>query len=197
MRIASRALVTIFLLSLVGCGYAFRGGGTALPPQIKNIYIPIAENNSAEPGLSTVVTEALRDEFERYGVVNVVEELKDADAVLRSRIISVRRTTSSVTSHTDIGLQFDTVLTIAAELKNVTGPTIWRDPSIVVSQEFGSTSDVVVTSSSDFASNTLGAGDLAQLGNREISRGQEEQALQNLAEDAAKKIYTAAVAPDF
>lgn len=193
-----RSVVLTSLCALLSsCGYTFQGSGSILPPDVKRISIPLVENNSTEPGLATVVTEALRDRFERFGVLVVVDELGDADAVLKATILSVKRDTHSVTSRTDTALQFNTSLSISGELRRVTGPILWRNPRLVVTKPFGATSGVVVTSSSDFAGGSLGSSDLGALDNREVSRGQEQEAFAALADDAAKKIYDEAVTPDF
>jgi outer membrane lipopolysaccharide assembly protein LptE/RlpB len=190
-------LILLSCLALSACGYTFQGGGSVLPPDIKVIAIPMVQNASTESSLTTTVTEALRDRFERYGVVTVVEDLGEADAILKARIVKVTRNQRTSTSRTDTELQLDTVLTLAAELRRVTGPVLWRDNNISVSKAFGTTSDVVVTTSPDFASGTLGAADLGALNSREVSRGQEQDALRTLADEAARQIYDSAVAPDF
>ncbi|MBX7145597.1 MAG: hypothetical protein K1X79_14190 [Oligoflexia bacterium] len=192
-----RSLLLTLMGILSGCGYTFQGGGSVLPSDIKRISIPQVQNNTTESGLSSVMTEALRDQFERFGVLTVVDDASEADAVLRAKIVRVNRESRTGTSRTDTALQFDTVLTIAAELQKVSGAMLWRDNSISVSRAFGTTSGSVVTSSSDFASGGLSASDLGALENREIARGQEQEALQMLAEQAARQVYDEAVAPDF
>ena len=159
--------------------------------------MPIVENQSTEPGLAIVFTEALRDEFERFGVLQIVESIKDADAVLNATILRVKQETQTVTASEETALQLSTVMTISSELRRVSGPMLWSNDRLQVSKTFGTSSDVVVTSSADFAGSNLGASDLAALDTREISRGQEREALTDLSEQAAKKIYNEAVAPDF
>jgi len=66
-----------------------------------------------------------------------------------------------------------------------------------ISKTVGADKGSVVTSSADFASGTSGAQDLANLSDREIFRGQEQSALEGLAEQAAASIYEDAVIPDF
>jgi hypothetical protein len=86
---------------------------------------------------------------------------------------------------------------ITGELRRVTGPVLWRDNQIRVSQTFGSDSSVVVTSSVAFAGGSISAGDLNNLSSREISRGQEASALSSLSEQASRMMYDKAIAPDF
>jgi len=191
------AIAAAVLVGLTGCGYTFSGGGSVLPPDVKKVAIPLVDNSSTETGLSTVVTEALRDQFERFGVLTVVEESGDADAVLNARILRVQRATSAVAAQSDSQLQRDTTMTMAAELRRTDGPVLWRTTKLVVTKPVATSSDVVVTSSVDFAGGTIGAADLRGLDSREVSRGQDQEALASLAEQAARMIYDQAVAPDF
>ena len=189
--------LVVLLLCLVGCGYTLQGGGSVLPPDVRRIYIPTAENSTAEAGLTLTVTEALRDEFERYGVITVVDDAAQADAILKSRIVSVKRDTRTVTSTTDTALQLDSLLTISAELRRVNGQLLWANRNISSSKSYGTTSGVVVTNSADFAAGSISSSDLGSLNSREISRGQEQMVFESLAADIAKTAYTEAVLPDF
>lgn len=182
---------------LSSCGYTFRGSGSALPPDVKKIYIPRVDNNSTKLGLANVVTEAIKDEFDSYGSISVVDSQSEADAVLKVRIVDVKETTSAVRSNTNTALQMQTTMSLTAELRRVTGPVLWRDNQIRVTQTFGADSSVVVTSSAAFAAGSISASDLSGLSSREISRGQEAGALNALAEDAARQMYDKAIAPDF
>jgi len=197
MRVIS-FLAAMFVSAVsVGCGYTFRGSESALPPDVKNIYIPQVENNSTKLGLATIVTEAIRDEFDSYGTVAVVDTQSEADAVLKVRILNVKDSTGATRSGTNTALQMQTTMTLAGELRRVTGPVLWRDSAIQATQSFGADSSVVVTSSLDFAGGPSGAGDLAGLSGREVSRGQEATALNTLASNVARQLYDKAVAPDF
>lgn len=144
-----------------------------------------------------MLTEALRDEFERYGVLTVVEGNEQADAVLRSKITSVKRETRTVTSNTDTALQLTTVMRVAAELKRKNGTSLWRNKAVVVSKAFGTDQSAVVTTSAEFAGGSIGSSTLSSLDNRELSRGQEQQAFEDLSEQVARRIYSEAVLPEF
>jgi outer membrane lipopolysaccharide assembly protein LptE/RlpB len=192
-----RAFAVAILVLVSGCGYTFRGTGTVLPADVRKIYIPLVENNSTELGLSDTVTEALREQFDSYGVVTVVDKQSEADAVLRVTVTQVKRSTRSVTSATNAALQLDTKMSLGAELRRVTGAVLWRDNDVSVSKSFGGDSRVVVTSSADFATQSLGAGNITNLDPREVTRGQEQEVLRLLAEDAARQVYDQSVAPDF
>ena len=195
LLIALTALISLF--SLIGCGYTFQGSGSILPPDVKRIYIPLVENNSTESSLTTVLTEALRDRFDRFGAVVVVEDQGSADAVLNAKIVQIKKGTSTSTSKTDYTTQQDATLTVSAELRRVTGPILWKAAKMSVSQNFGTTANSVLTSSTGFAGGTISASELANLDTVEISRGQESEVLAQMAEQLAQQIYDQAVAPDF
>ena len=197
MRLISKLLAAALLLTLCSCGYTFQGGGSDLPPDIKRIAIPFAQNDSTEPGLSTVVTEALRDQFDKYGVITVVDENENPDAILTVKILSVQRQTGTITATTQSALQLDTVLTLSAELKRPNNQLLWHNPKLKISKSVSADKSSVVTSSAAFASGSLGASDLAKLNDNEVLRGQQQTALEDLADQAASKIYDDAVTPDF
>ena len=88
------AFFVVGLISILclfgGCGYTFHGGGSVLPPDVTKVMIPMVENNSTEPGLGAIVTEALRDQFERFGALSVVDSYGEADAVLDAKILEIK-----------------------------------------------------------------------------------------------------------
>ncbi len=184
------------IVTLAGCGYALQGGGTVLPPDVKNIYIPKVENESTELGLSNLVTDALRDQFDSYGAVTVVDKQSQADAVLNVRVISLVQSVDTVSS-TNTTNQMDSTMVLSGELRRTTGKVLWRDPQIRVSKNFATNANTVVTSSPDFASGSIATSDLSGLNQRELARGQQQQALLSMTTDAARMIYDKSVVPDF
>lgn len=194
-------LLGAFMLHMVflitGCGYQFRGSESALPPDVRTVYIPRVTNESTEAQVDTLLTEALRDEFERYGVLTVVERASEADATLDTTIQSVVQERGATTSNTDIALQMFTVMTVESELRRRNGTLLWKGDNLRVSKSFGAQSGVVVTSSADFASGSMGSADFSNLSDREVSRGQEQQALEDISVEVAQRIYSESVIPEF
>ena len=187
----------IVLLTQLGCGYAFQGSGSVLPQDVKKIYVPLVENNTPEAGLDRVITEALQDQFERFGTFYVVDNINDADAVLKVRVLSIQRNNRTTSSGTDAALQVQSVLNLSGELRRVSGPILWANPLISQTASYGAVSGAVVSNSADFAGGSLGSGSLSSLNSREVSRSQEGEVLENLAEQAARAIYQEAVLPEF
>jgi hypothetical protein len=163
---------------------------------VQTVSIRVAQNDTTEPGLGLKLTEKLISRFERYGVVKVVQTRDEADAELITRVISVNTTTRDVTSD-DIALEQDLTMTISAELRRRNGQVLYRNPGLTTTESFAGTSDVVVTSGSDFQQGGIAAGSLGSLGSREVSRGQQDQVLEELLEETARRLYLDAVAAEF
>lgn len=191
-----RAALSLAILVASGCGYTLQGSGTVLPPDVKNIYIPEVENDSTELGLADIVTDALRDQFDSYGAVTVVDKQSQADAVLKVRVVSLVQSTDTVTAN-NTASQMDSTMVLAGELRRVTGKVLWRDNQVRVTKSFATNASTVVTTSPDFASGSISSQDLAGLTQRELARGQQAQALLTMSSDAARMIYDKSVAPDF
>jgi hypothetical protein len=117
--------------------------------------------------------------------------------VFNANIVRIDTQARSVTGSTDIELELDMVMIVSAELSRDTGQLLWRNPFFTVTESFASTSDTVVTSSADFAAGGISADSLAGLDSREVSRGQAQEVLDELLDEAALKLYLSAVAADF
>lgn len=196
-----RKVAIVFLcylgIGFGGCGYTFAGSTTSLPKGVERIYVPIVQNDSTETSLTSLMTEAIRDRLGRYGVVEVVESLSEADAVLEVRVVKVKKSTAASDSTTDTALQQSFAVTLFGELKKSDGEVLWRDPGLVVSKSFAVSTSTVVASSPTFALGNLTSNQLGNLNARELSRGQEYSALVQVSEVAARNIYDAAIAADF
>lgn len=193
-------LITVLLLSnlsLSGCGYRLIGSGTVLPPDVKKVAILPVDNQTAETGLSNELTEAIRSNFERFGVIEVVDDPKEADAVLRTKVVKLETRVRSVTGQSDVAVDYDLVMTLSGELKKRNGQILWRNNNLRASESFASTSGVVVTSSSDFASGGVSSGTLGTLDSREVARGQQREALTTVIDEISRLLYLDAVAPGF
>lgn len=196
LLLTSTALL-ISAFSLCSCGYTFQGSGSVLPPNVKKIYIPTVENNTPETSITNLLTEAIQDRFERFGVVTIVSSQEEADATLKIKVVKVRRGTASSTSRTDQNIQQDTSITIRGDLKMNGGKNLWNSAGMSSSKTTANDANAVVTSSSSFTSGSFATGALGALNQRELARGQEQEAISNICDDLAQRIYDEAVAPEF
>jgi outer membrane lipopolysaccharide assembly protein LptE/RlpB len=192
-----KLLFVVLCSVLLACGYSFQGGGSVLPPEVQRIYVPDVVNRSSDPLIGKLLTEALRERFERYGVVQVVDSEGQSDAILRVRVQQIRSSSRSSTAAGDVAQQLSVNVTVAGELQQNSGVVLWKNPLMTVSRSFGNTSGAVVTSSAEFAASGLGSSDVGALNQRELSRSQQSLALEQIANDVAQRVYDEAVAPDF
>lgn len=79
--------VLTFVLLFPGCGYHLVGYGSALPPHIRTIAIPVFQNSSPEPNIHRDVTDAIRQIFIMDGRLKLVG-INKADLILRGTLIN-------------------------------------------------------------------------------------------------------------
>ena len=72
-----------------GCSYKQVKYGQALG-DARQVSIQTLANDSDEPGIEMMVSEALRREFLRRGAVSLVADAQDADLVLSGRVLRIR-----------------------------------------------------------------------------------------------------------
>ncbi|HMO02127.1 MAG TPA: LPS assembly lipoprotein LptE [Oligoflexia bacterium] len=190
-------IVILSALCLTACGYSLQGAGTSLPPDVKNIYIERVENNTIESQLTRFLEDSLRDRFERFGTVVVVDNLDQADAVLYTRILKLERQIDTVRSVNTAADNEQISVTVSGELKRPNGSLLWREPAFPMRARFGTQAVSVVGSSASFASSNLDLAALGALNQREVARSQEQEALRGITDSVAQYIYDQAIAKDF
>lgn len=188
--------ILILLLSLSSCGYGFSGGGSTLPDDVKKVAVAVVENETTVPQVGLILTEAIRAQFERFQIVEVVDREFEADAVLRAKITEIDTRVRGVSGATDIELETELMMNVEAELVRRSGQLLWKG-KIQVLRDFASAGSAVVTSSAGFAQGGISAGTLGTLGSKELLRGEQQVALEAMVEEAAYKIYFESVASDF
>ena len=196
MRIFS-TLVFALAVALSGCGYGFQGSSSSLPDDIETVFVEPVQNNTTYAGIHIELRDTIRDNFERFRALEVVDRKGQADAIVNAKILSLDTRVQTVTGETDIELSREVTLRLFASLRRSNGAVLWQNPSIEVSEPVPSTSDLVVTSSSDFAQAGIDAGTLSTLSTREVERGAAQAAFSDLADEAARQLYLGAVGSDF
>ena len=77
--------ILIFVLPISSCGYHLAGYGSALPPHLRTIAIPVFKNSSSEPNIHRDATDEVRRAFITDGRLTVVGTRK-ADMILRGTL---------------------------------------------------------------------------------------------------------------
>lgn len=78
----------VFFIATASCGYRFGYGDKALPEGVKNIFIPIFDNETYQTGVEVDFTNALIAEIHDSKIARVVTQ-KNAEATLKGRVIRV------------------------------------------------------------------------------------------------------------
>ncbi len=82
-------LVPLSLVTaLLGCWY-YSTSGSTLPPHIKTVAVPLAENETLEYGIEATLTDAVIAAFVSDNTLRVVEK-KAADSLIKVKVIDVK-----------------------------------------------------------------------------------------------------------
>lgn len=178
----------------LGCGYHFPGGASELPGGGRRLQVARFENRTQTPGVENEVMEGLLLEFARRGQFQVVREQSEADLVLEGAVSSLE-TRPVAFSRSDETLQYETIMTISASLRDPrSNAIVWRISSLRETDSYGAVSQTVVASSSAFLSQSnLNANDLNQLTDVQLSESQRREALERVVENVSRDLYNAIV----
>ncbi|MFM8409875.1 MAG: LPS assembly lipoprotein LptE [Alphaproteobacteria bacterium] len=192
---AVRAAAAATLAALLAaCGYHFPGEASSLPGGGRRVVVTRFENRTQTPGVENEVMEAILLEFARRGQFQVVRDQADADLVLEGSVSSLE-TRPVAFSRNDETLQYETIMTISASLRDPRSNSIvWRISSLRETDSYGAVSQTVVASSSAFLSQSnLNANDLNQLTDVQLSESQRREALERVTENVSRDLYNAIV----
>lgn len=133
------ALLAVLLASGAGCsGYRFVRTSEGLGP-VRRVAIQTLYNNSYEPGLDVLVTDALRREFQRRGGATLVSDPAQADLVLAGSVLELRTTARSFSSIA-FALEYQVQMQIALVATRADGSAIAVDPNALYEWELYLTS---------------------------------------------------------
>ena len=137
------AIWVLTSLALSGCGYSFVRYGAGLG-DVRRIAIHGITNDSFEPGVETLVSEALSEEFMRRGALRLVDTTETADLVITGSVKSVEvrgRSFSSIL----FALEYEVRMQLALSLKRRDGTEVAIDPNALIeSERYLASSDIEV-----------------------------------------------------
>ena len=137
-------LIVLVSLSLSGCGYSFVRYGSGLG-DVRRVAIRGLSNDSFEPGVETLVSEALAREFLRRGALRLVDTPETADLVIGGAVKSIevrRRSFSSIL----FALEYEVRMELALTLARRDGTPVAIDANALAeSERYLASSDLEVT----------------------------------------------------
>lgn len=103
-----RALAWVILAGtaitgLTGCGYTLVGRASNIPEDIRQVYVEPMENGTARLQVEQILTQAILDELVTRRRFEVINEINDADAILKGKVLdfAVRPLTFDATGLAD------------------------------------------------------------------------------------------------
>jgi hypothetical protein len=141
-----RSVWLVLALSLVlsGCGYSVVRYGAGLG-DVRRVAIRGLSNDSFEPGVETLVSDALAREFLRRGALRLVDTPETADLVISGAVKSVRVRRRSFSSIL-FALEYEVRMELALSLARRDGTPVAIDPNALAeSERYLASSDLEVT----------------------------------------------------
>jgi hypothetical protein len=185
-------LTVIFLLLAAGCGYSFSGIGEGFPEGVRTVFIERFVNRSRDVTIDWEITTALRSEFHRQRLLQVVDRIDEADAILSGVVRSVETRVVAV-NRNDEALQLETALVVDMSLRRRSpDEVLWRTESAKLTETHAASRGAVVTTSSEFKRGTLNPGDLREFTDIQptetLSRETRERLVEGFAHDLHQRV---------
>jgi hypothetical protein len=120
-------------LLVSSCGYRLVRYRNAIG-DVRRVAIQTLDNESREPGIDLVVTDALVREFLRRGALDVVEDPSVADLVIGGRVLPVHTAGRSFSSVL-LSLEYQVTLTLDLTVQRRDGTLVPVDPTALTESE--------------------------------------------------------------
>ena len=142
-----RILVALAGVSLLfvaaGCGYRLGTGSLGSSALSGNIAVPLFENQSHEPRLENMFTEAFRERIQAVPGVSLSPR-READVLLQGKILSVEWHTMAV-NEDFFAMQYRLRVVLALSLvRSRDGEVLWRDEGMQGESSFYASSDALL-----------------------------------------------------
>lgn len=179
----------VLIAAASGCGYRLVGEGSLLPKDAKTVYIEPFINRARDVGLDKELTTALRSEFYRRGLLQVVDQSERADVIVSGVLRSLDTSVASVNRRDEV-LQYESVLGLDVTLRRREPDEIlWRGQGLRLSEIHGGSRAAVVTTSSEFRTGTLNASDVRRMTDIQLTEVEKREMRGRLVERFAKELH--------
>ena len=123
-----RFLAIIFMVLVLGCGYQMVGKKTHVPSGLTSVAIPTFVNQTFEPGIEVLFTQAFLKGFIQDRRAKVVDR-KEADSVLEGMIKSLEISSVSY-DRSNLALEYQINVVMDLILKKRSGEILWREKDL-------------------------------------------------------------------
>jgi outer membrane lipopolysaccharide assembly protein LptE/RlpB len=118
------------------CGYRLRGTGTALPPNIRTVSVPMFKNQTTRFELDVKLTRAVVNELVARGKVAISADPAAADAVLEGEITGFRAAPIGFSGANQADKYNITVTAKVALVDRASAKPLFSNPAFVYQQEY-------------------------------------------------------------
>ena len=170
MRVGITVLCLLGVLLTNGCGYRLAVPANPLLDDIDTVAIAYLRNDTFEPGIESLFTAALVDEFVASRRLAVVAE-DQADAVLRGAVRMLRDDTAVYTRHTK-SLEYRVTVSLDLELVAcASGAVLWQRHQLIHDEDYLVEDSIAITESNKRAALATLAADVAERVHDSILQG--------------------------
>lgn len=131
---ARRAVPLLLILGAglsASCGYHLVGTSSAIPPNVRRLYIPAFVNRTGQPELEQRLSDMVNREFVNRGQLKLVAQASQADAVLKGEITNFGMFPLTLDQQ-GRAAEYQVSITIKVALTSVDGKTtFWENPSFI------------------------------------------------------------------
>jgi hypothetical protein len=133
---AAVLFVAALAATVAGCGYRLRGTGSALPPRIRTLSVPMFKNQTTRYELDVKLTRAVINEFVARGKVRIGADPAAADAVLEGEITGFIASPIGFSGANQAD-KYNITVTARVTLKDRTSAEpLFSNPAFVFQQEY-------------------------------------------------------------
>ncbi|MFQ5458163.1 MAG: LPS assembly lipoprotein LptE [Myxococcota bacterium] len=132
--------LALLALPVAGCGVHFVERSDAIPENLKTVAIPLWENQTSEPGLDTIFTNAAVKEFSTKGWLKPAS-MEGADTILEGRIELIDIQPLSFSS---VAIELENRISVTASVtlrRSDDRSILWSSSRLVGEEEYDTTPD--------------------------------------------------------
>jgi hypothetical protein len=129
MPVPAAIVLCVALLASACSSYRFVQRGEGLG-SVRRVAVQPLRNESYEPGVEVLVTDALLREFQRHGGLRVVRDPGHADLVLSGAVLSLVTRSRSFSS-VELALEFEVEMGLRLTARRADGSGVELDPDLL------------------------------------------------------------------
>jgi Lipopolysaccharide-assembly len=163
-RMRTGVLLLLSPILLAGCGYHFPGGGDAVAPGLRTVFVDVFTNRTSEANADNIFRTAFSNQIVQAGRFKLAPSRDEADVIFRGTILNLQ---ALPLSFKPTNLAAEDRITVTLELsfeERESGRTIWADGAF--------------TGTGDYRVTTVG-----------VTEASRRDALTKLANDTAERAY--------